>query len=289
MKVRKILFAICLILLTSGVARAQDSKTYYKDTLFEFVKFKVEIKRAVATDQVFKFSLIITNTSDQFIIISPSSLVAKLIGSEKEFVSVTKKQLVVAPKFSRAMIIKFAGVDFRKPALELNVKEMELTEKLEAVYEINDFDIFHEITKQNGPITWTLTKVVLDDKKSPNFRIDGNVKYSGDKFLGIFYNNIILKTNDGKTYINESKASSMFSFVRNKYYYDKTKPFEKQVLIFPVPSEKITEALQPKVSFNAVFNEYSLVRIEGFSIRLTQGTINDYLGSKANKEIEEIE
>jgi hypothetical protein len=173
--------------------------------------------------------------------------------------------------------------------VELAVKEMELTEKLEAVYEINDFDIFKETVKQNGPITWTLTKAVLDDKNNPNFEIDGTVKYSGDKFLGIFYNNITLKTKDGKVYINESKSSNMFSFVRNKYYYDKSKPFEKQILIFPIPSQKVNMDLEPKLSFNGVFNEYSLVRIEGFRIKLTEGTLIDFLGSKANKDIEEIE
>lgn len=293
------LFLYCLI----GVSQGTDEKYYFKDTVFNFFGIKIQVQKSVATIQSFKSSIIITNTTENFLIVNPEDVFICESLSGAQSMQVSKKQVVIPPKYSKGFTIKFINSDFRKSSLFIDFKKLQLTGKAESVYEISNFNIFNDVEMSVGPVTWTLTKVVQDEKKKmENLRVDGTIKYNGNKFLGIFHNNISLTTNDGKSYFNEGKSKSTFPFVANKYYsgtskpleklyYDKSKPLEKHILIFPVESGKINSKLQPTIYFNQVFVEYPLENIEGFKIQLIQGTLEDFKGGsdKNDKDIEEVD
>ncbi|HEX8516906.1 MAG TPA: hypothetical protein VF868_11950 [Bacteroidia bacterium] len=293
MNLLKILVLQC-IFCTSLFAQIKDEKYYYRDTVFEFAQCKIDIRKCVADDQSFKCGVVITNLTDQFIIIDPVQVIWSLAGSATVSHMALKRKVVIAPRYNKSFTAKFVGADFQQESQTINFTRIEMTDKVEAVYEIPELDVTKDLSRKVGPVTWTVKKVffaVDKDEKKKNFRIDGIIEYTGGKFLGIFHNNIALKTSDGNTYINESKTRGYFAFVKNKYHYDNSKKFEKQTLVFPVESEKITAELKPTLSFTNVFKEYSLVTIEGFTIKLQRGTINDYMKNAGvlKDDIEEME
>lgn len=273
-------------------------KFYYKDTIFEFAGFKVAINKSVATDKYFKANIVVTNTSDQFLIFNPKDIVGGEAGTSNMFVVEGKKDFVIAPKYTGRFTVKFLATSLRVPAIEMNFKSMKMTDRVEAVYEFSDFLIYSDKTKQIGPVTWTANEIKIDydkDQEKKDFRMTGSLTYTGDKFLGIFYNNITITTNDGKTYINSGKTGNVLWSQPNKFYYDKTKPMEKMVFVFPVENKLVRPEHQPKLAFTNVLKEYSLVTIEGFKVKVVQGTLADYKGNPDNinssgeKDIEEIE
>ena len=282
------LFLFCLI----GFAQGADEKYYFKDTIFDFYGLKIEVKKSIATMDFLKSVIIITNTTDNFIIVNPEEVFISESLSGFKTGQVSKKQVVVPPRYSKSINVKFINQDFRKSSPLIDFRKLQLTGKVESIYEITNFDIFNDVVKSVGPVTWTLKKVVQNEKKKmENLRIDGTIEYTGTKFLGISHTNISLNTNDGKSYFNGGKSAGTMSAAKNKLYYDNSKPLEKQILIFPVESGKINTGLQPKIYFSEVFKEYSLENIEGFKIQLSPGTLEDFKGGndKPNKDIEEVE
>ena len=159
---------------------------------------------------------------------------------------------------------------------------MKITEKVESVYDLGTVDINKENYKAVGPIKWKM--VEKDIKKGrPDCRIETELEYTGSKFLGIFYNNILLQTKDGGNYINASKRTGDF-------HYDNSKPLKRINLIFPVESEKLDKNNNPVLIFNDVFKEYSLATIAGFKYTLRAGSLEDYKGNKGDdKDIEEMD
>ncbi len=310
MKLIKILLPVLIISFYSqSTVQSQvlPKTCYYKDTLFEFVGFKIEIQKSSSNEKSFKSVIVITNTSDKFMIIDPREISGYISGDTDIHQAYNKKRVVITPHNSKAFTVKFVGKDFRRNVLSIDVSKIQLTDKVVSIIEVPEIDVSKENFREVGPLRWTVNKLNLGvsdgkpekshggvpgkhDKKKDNFRIDATLEYSGNKFLGIFYNNIVLTTKDGGKFINVSKNSSSFSNNINKVNMDNAEGKEKQVLVFPIESEKIYFANEPKISFNGVFKEYSLETIEGFKVYLHSGTIDDYKGSnKRTKEIETMD
>lgn len=298
MKIPK-LFVLSLLIFTyfSSYGQKDDEKFYYKDTTFEFVGFKVTVCRAVATVKSFRASVMVSNTSDQFLIFNPEEIFAAKAGTNQIRSMDGNKEMVIAPKYNGRITVKFAADDYRHSAIEINIKSIKMTDKVEAIYELGTLDVFKEDARQTGPVKWKTTKRLIDDdkdKQSKPFQMDGTLEYTGDKFLGIFYNNIILTASDGKTYVNSGKTTNIFYSQAAKFYYDRSKPFEKMKFSFEAPISVVNPKTTNTISFSNVFKEYSLVKIEGFKVTLQQGTLADYKGtqelnSKGEKDIEEID
>lgn len=288
MKIQK-KFILVLLSLTSlnTIAQEEDDKRmFYKDTLFEFNGSKIEITKTLATEKYFKSVVSISNQTDQFMIINPWEIFGKVKGSDEKFSASSKKTIVVPPKYIKKFTVKFEGKDFRAPALQYDFSKMQITEKIESVYELEDIDINKENYRALGPIKWRMVKKMEPDHGKDDFQIMAEIEYTGDKFLGIFYNNIVLTTKDGGKYINVGKKTGNF-------HYDKTKPFVKQSYLFPVEPKNAKKSNEPKLTFRDVFKEYSLTTIVGFKVHLRQGTIEDYKGKAGkpdnDKDIEEME
>lgn len=275
---------LCLIIPFFATAQEKEEKFFYKDTIFEYNGSKIEITRSVSTKIYFKSVVAITNQSEDFIIVNPWDIFGFVTGSNDKYTAVAKRPIVIAPKYTKKITVKFEGRDFREPSLTFDFTKLQVTEKIESVYEFNDIDLSKENFRSVGPIKWTMLEKKADKEKAI-FRVETQVEYSGTKFLGIFYNNITLKTKDGSTFINASKKSGDF-------HYDKEKPFKRIVLIFPVEADKVKNENEPKLNYSGVFKEYSIATIVGFKVHLRSGTLEDYKGKKGDdkdKDIEEIE
>jgi len=289
MKIQKklILLLFCLTFLSNNAQEDDDGKrVFFKDTLFEFNGSKIEITKSLATEKYFKSIVTISNQTDQFMIINPWEVFGKVSGSDEKYSASSKKTIVVPPKYIKKFTVKFEGRDFRAPSLQYDFSKIQVTEKIESVYELEDIDINKENYRALGPIKWRMVKKMEPDHGKDDFQIMAEIEYTGDKFLGIFYNNIILTTKDGGKYINVGKKTGNF-------HYDKTKPFVKQTYLFPVEPEKAKKKNEPKLTFRDVFKEYSLATIVGFKVHLRTGTIEDYKGKAGKpdneKDIEEME
>lgn len=275
---------LCFVIPLLTTAQEKEEKFFYKDTIFEFNGSKVEITKSLATKMYFKSVVSITNQSDNFILINPWEIFGYVSGSGNKYNAVSKRAIVIAPKYTKKFTVKFEGKDFREPHLSFDVTKLQVTEKVESVYEFVDIDLSKENYRVVGPIKWTMLEKKAD-KKDALFRVETQLEYTGTKFLGIFYNNITLKTKDGSSFINSGKKAGDF-------HYDKEKPFKRIVLIFPVDADKVEKGNEPKLNFTDVFKEYSLATIVGFKVNLRMGTLEDYNRKKTGdkeKDIEEME
>jgi hypothetical protein len=279
------IFILLTALFVCGTYYAQDKqeKFYYKDTLFEFNGCKIEVMKTFSDDKSFRSVLNITNTGDNFLMINPWEVFGLVGGSAEKYNTASKRTFIIPPKYTKKLRIKFIGRDFREPDLIMDFSKLTVTTMVERVYEFN-VDLSNENYKDIGPIRFTILKQDPDNK-SADFRITAQLEYTGNKFLGIFYNNIMLKTKDGGSFINTGKKAGDF-------HYDKDKPLKKMVLIFPVESKKVKKDNQPTLSFANVLKEYQTAQIVGFKINLRAGTLEDYKGksgSADDKESEDME
>ena len=285
MKIQKIIILLLSGLLNLTCAAQDRERMFYKDTLFEFNGSKIEITKSLSTEKYFKSIVTISNQTDQFMIINPWEVFGKVSGSDEKYNASSKKAIVVPPKYIKKFTVKFEGRDFREERLQYDFGKIEVTEKIESVYELEDVDINKENYRAIGPIRWSMVKKMEPDHGKDDFQIIAEIEYTGDKFLGIFYNNIILTTKDGGKYINVGKKTGNF-------HYDKTKPFVKQTYLFPVEPAKAKKSNEPKLTFRDVFKEYSMATIVGFKVHLRAGTLEDYKGKAGkpdDKDIEEME
>lgn len=263
-------------------SQEKEEKFFYKDTMFDFNGSKVEITKSLATKSYFKSVVCITNQSDNFLLINPWDVFGFVSGSSERYNATSKRVIVIAPKYTKKFVVKFEGSDFREPHLSFDVAKLQITEEVTNIMEFSDIDLNKENFRAVGPVKLTIQDKRID-KDRALYRMETEISYSGDKFLGIFYNNIRLKTKDGSVFINSSKK-------RDDFHYDVNKPFKRIVLIFPVEAEKIKKESEPKLNFSDVFKEYSLSTIVGFKVNLRSGTLEDYKGKKTeDKDIEEIE
>lgn len=263
--------------------QSKDEKFFYKDTMFDFHGIKIELSKSLSTKESFKSTVTINNPTDQFVLVNPSEVFGFGATSKNKHVALSKRVIAVAPKYSRKFTIRFEGEDFRESVLWMDFTKLQITDKVEAVYELQGMSVFKENNKQTGPVKWTILDIDESTHGKIEYRINCNVEYRGNKFLGIFYNNIILSNNAGETFVNVGKRNGKFS-------YETGKPHERVNLIFTADAEKLGKKSEPVLKFNEVFKEYSLSTIEGFKINLRQGTLEDYNRQKPNdKEIEEID
>ena len=207
MKISKtILFLIASFILSISL-KAQnkiaelEKKFYYKDTTFEYNGNKYEMSRIVSAETYFKCVFTVTNISDNFIVINPVDIFGTT-GTDIKTASLIKKTAVISPKFTKKFTVKLEGKDFSVNEINIDITKMQLTGKVLAEYQLTDLNITKENMRQTGPVKW-LMKDRKDDKAG--YRIVAEVEYSGDKFLALFYNNIILKTADGSKYFNIGK------------------------------------------------------------------------------------
>jgi hypothetical protein len=271
------LFVFLFFLSNLLYSQKVDKNFYFKDTIFEFSGLKVEVKKSIADNKMFKGAMIITNNTDQFVIINPGSIIGSELNSQVKTIATISKKIVIPPKYTKGFTFKFLNIDFRKAELEINVETIQFTDKVEFVYDISDFDFYSQITKSVGPLKWTTLKIYQDENDTKDyFKIDGSIEYSGSNFLAIYYNNAFIKTKDGQTFINAGPSKSVLQPNKNKFYFDNSKEAQKLILIFPVESRKITREIEPKLNFIEVFKEYSLKTIPGFKIKLKQGSFDDY-------------
>ncbi|MEO8760915.1 MAG: hypothetical protein ABI388_06645 [Bacteroidia bacterium] len=254
-----------------------EKKFFYRDTTFEFNGNKYDITRIVSAENYFKCAVNVTNISDNFIVINPADIFGSSLGSDVKTVSVVKRTAVIAPKFSKKFTIKLEGKDFRANEINIDITKMQLTGKMVASYPLEDINITKENLRQAGPVKWVM-KEKKEDKTG--YRIVAEVEYTGDKFLALFYNNIILKTADGGKYLNTGKKNEDF-------YYEMGKPFEKNILYFPVEAKKINDKNVPTLSFPNVFKEYSLTATKGPKFKVTKGTIDDFKGLNKKGDIDD--
>ncbi len=268
-------FFICLFSVNAQTKPTEiDKKFFYKDTTFEYNGNKYEISRIVSADNYFKCAVTITNISDNFIVINPADIFGT-IGSDTKTASIVKRMAVIAPKFTKKFTIKLEGKDFRVNEINIDISKMQLTGKILAEYQLEDLNITKENLRETGPI-----KLLIKDRKDDKagYRIAAEIGYSGDKFLGLFYNNIVLKTNDGSKYLNTGKKNEDF-------YYEVGKPFEKTILYFPIDPSKIKDKFQPTLSFPKVFKEYSLSPTKGPKFKVRKGTLDDFKGLNKKGDI----
>jgi|GEM_PF-3953960 len=283
MKTKKTIFLAIATLVCSFSLKAQekaaepDKKFYYRDTTFEFNGNRYEVSRIVSTEEYFKCAVSITNISDNFIVINPSDIFGNASGSDARTTSTVKRVAVIAPKFSRKFTIKLEGKDFRVNAVDIDITKLQLTGKMLAEYQLPDIDITKENMRQTGQVKW-----IMKDKKEDKagYRIVAEVEYKGDKFLGLFYNNIVLKTNDGSKYLNTGKKNEDF-------YYEMGKPFEKNILFFPIDPKKVNDKNAPTLSFPGVFKEYSLSPVKGPKFRVKKGTLDDFKGLNKKGDVDD--
>jgi hypothetical protein len=275
----------------SAFGQNTDEKFFYRDTLFEFNGWKIEVTKSVAYRDVFKSVITVNNTSDQFLILDPTTILFDLPARSEKVQASGLRLVVIPPKYSKKFSLKFTGRDFRAPVISYEVAKMQITEQIESVYDLADINLNNESYKEVGGIQFQVVEknykqsemritpfgLAVDKDKSQDYKIMANVVYNGNKFLGIYFNNIVLKTKDGNSYINVGKRSGTF-------HYDKSKPTNKVVLVFPIEARNAGPANEPKLVLKEVFKEYSLATIVGFKVILSRGTEGDF-----NKKIEKGE
>ncbi len=275
-----VLFFAFTLTLTAQTKPAEiEKKFYYRDTTFEYNGNKYDISRIVSADNYFKCAVTVTNISDNFIVINPTDIVGNITGSNDKTISSVKKTAVIAPKYSKKFTVKLEGKDFRVNEINIDITNMQLTGKMLAEYQLTDLDITKENMRQAGPVKWIM-KEKKEDKAG--YRIVAEIEYTGDKFLGLFYNNITLKTNDGGKYLNTGKKNEDF-------YYELGKPFEKNILYFPIDASKVKDKYQPTLSFPKVFKEYSLSPTKGPKFKVRKGTLEDFKGLNKKDGIDDAD
>ena len=90
----------------------------------------------------------------------------------------------------------------------------------------------------------------------------------------------MLKTADGAKYLNTGKKNEDF-------YYEMGKPFEKNILYFPIDPKKINDKNLPTLSFPNVFKEYSLAPSNGPKFKVRKGTLDDFKGLNKKGDIDD--
>jgi hypothetical protein len=283
MKTSKIIKLLSCILLASLSLQAQEKaaekekKFYYKDTLFEFNGNKYEISRIVSAETYFKCAVTVTNISDNFIVINPADISGYITGNSSKKTASGKRLAVIAPKYSKKFTIKLEGQDYRVNEINVEISKMQLTGKMSAEYPLSDINIFKENARESGPVKWIM-KEKKEDKTG--YRIIAEVEYKGDKFLALFYNNIVLKTADGSKYLNAGKKNEDF-------YYEPGKPSEKNILYFPIDPKQMNKKNEPTLSFPNVFKEYGLTPSSGPKFKVRRGTLEDFKGLNKKGDIDD--
>ena len=72
--------------------------------------------------------------------------------------------------------------------------------------------------------------------------------------------------------------TSILAKKNEDFYYEMGKPFEKNMLFFPIDPKKINDKNMPTLSFPNVFKEYNLTPSKGPKFKVRKGTLNDFKG-----------
>ncbi len=261
-----------LISLLSGItflinAQLKPDKLFYKDTAFNFNGFHIEAVRNASDDMSFKSTIVFTNPTNKYMLIDPDDIFG--IAGKDKYLNINKRKIVIKPNSTKRVRVKFMKRDFRDSSLSIYFEKMLITDDGASIYQLKDLNITLENYREVGPVKWTLIHKSFDF--NDGIIIKAKIEYSGNQLLIISSEKMSLKTKDGGNYINNYKKSSNF-------YYDKTKIFEPQILGFPAKRLTVKEGGDAILSFNTVFTEYPILKIEGFKINLRIGTLEDYKG-----------
>lgn len=256
-------------------SQSRRAESYYKDTTTEFYGYKIKFSRIFADNEMLRFSVTIANPGDQFIIIYPTEIIASIPSTGYKTVASTHRKvmiveylrntIVVPPHYSKRFTLHFMG-DFRNASPLIDITKIHITEKLETVYSLPDIAFQTQYSSAAGPLKWMLVNYG-DKNPQDDFRIIGTLTYSGNKFLGIMNNNIVLTTSDGKKFKNVPKANGTF-------HYDRSRTEKNQKYFFEIKSGQVKPGAV--LSFMEAFGEYSLATMIGFQIPFVLGTEKDY-------------
>jgi hypothetical protein len=262
------------------VAQPDAPKYYYKDTTMNFYGYVIKTSQTVATNEVFKSLITITNTTDDFMIIHPNEIFG-IVNPPYKTSCVNRNDIVIPPQYTKKFRLKFVGQDFRSPSLIIDISKVKFTDQPGTSYKIPEINIYKQRTFTAGPIEWTLVNFGDHDPED-NFRVIATIKYTGNKFLGLLNNNVSMSTAGGKTYVNLARQVG-------KYHYDSKKPEFKLAYYFPIETKKIGTTSAPTLNFDGVFVEYSLSTAMGFKIAFSRGKLADFKGKNSTTEDKDIE
>ncbi len=221
----------------------------YVDTTFETEGLKFETKGVLAFRDNIKIPMIITNSTNDFKIIYSKDISITDINNTSVVIR-EKKPMIIAPQSAKKFTVMAEASSYKADMVKITIKEIFSTGKAESVLSTKVFDL--DITGPSTALAGSLEVSILKSVIKPDLttRVNFRIKYTGDKFLGIYKSKAMLLTADKKAYINDVQK-------QKTVYYPAGKDAMGLVLEFQNPHPNISGSNCDRISFENVFVEYS--------------------------------
>jgi hypothetical protein len=252
---------------------AGEGVIFYKDTAIEFNGLTIRLIKTFAKERYLKTTISVYNTTNNFAIFNPAHIIL-ILSDGQRIENGSDKEAVIPPRSVNKFGLKYDGNYMGYPTVSFDFSKLQLTEKILSVYDVQMLPL--KIDGEWGSKSLKLKITAIDP--TGVYLVKMNVKYTGDNFLGIITDSVILKTNDGRQYANTKKLK--------RKHFDKKKPSENFSFMFNNTKPIVRNKHEPYLTLIDVFKEYSVVTIVG--PKITQ-SISDKIGTEDKDEIEEID
>jgi hypothetical protein len=254
---RKPGYILLFTLLSLNFFSQEDVNFFYKDTVLEINRMKIETKGAMAYRDRFKTGVWITNLTDSFKIIDPADV--KITYNQNTTPIHESRLMVIPPKSTKKYRFSTQGSDFKSINLKATISQINTIGKVESVYSPKEFILDAASTKAIDHNKPQITAIGPLQLKLKGFAYKGNgtlvvklgVLYNSDNFLGINVKKIKLLSSNGKTLINMKQTA------RSLYYYREKKELVL-TLEFENPYGYSTTGQADKLMLEDVFLEYKI-------------------------------
>ncbi len=291
MLIRVLIFL--LFLISKGIHSQSKLNYFYADTIFEYSNMKIDVKDAISYRDKFKAQLFFTNLSDSFKIIEPTAI--KIFRDNNPICANMKNVFVIPPKCTRKFRLAFGDGNYKYDKIKTVFSKVKTTGKIESIYSPKALIITSSTTanieQKQFPISsvgnLTLTLKSLKYTPEGKIKIKLNIAFSGKNFLGMHVLKIKIKTDDGKTALNNNQQTSSL-------YYKKEKSSMNITLEFDNPKGAINILNNAQLILDDVFVEYAVEEnttpFEFFISKKGEGKGNETKEEKEQeKDIEVIE
>jgi hypothetical protein len=232
---------------------AQGSLIFYRDTTITFNGLIIGLHKTFFNYNVLKTIVKVNNLTDSFIVFNPANIILVLPNGTRIF-NTSLEEIIIAPYQTKKFNLKYHGKFSGNTMITFDFSQYKISDKILAEYQ------FHIPARAGEEYNIGSLKLrVHDCNLDPSdYAVQLKIYYAGRNLLGIFTDNVYMRTNDGSIYVNLTKRW-------RKPYFDNEKPHQTINLVFKNP-EPYQKGHEPLLIFKNVFKEYSFITVEGSKI-----------------------
>lgn len=246
---------LALYLVATSATSQNNNTVYYEDAKMDYQHYTIEVSNTYLKKKFFLKSLVkITNPIDHYLILDGGAITAQG-DSSSPVENYSDDDIVFAPGAYFKKRLKFNRVA-ESQSITFRFAKAHITDRVLARFEPAEVPLIPGAITSLGRITIQVLKVTPHQHE---YKVRVRIRYYGDKFLAVAFNNICAEGGATGRIYNQIRPNHRMHHKPGKY-------LEMASLTFPILEG---ERLEQMILFENVFTEFSTKPLEGFDLKYT--------------------